>query len=371
MKMKIIIGSIIIFLVFYFFLAQFVLKPSTTERKFVLKPSTTESKFVLKPSTTESKLIDEEPKKPWISRSLNNFLMKFAPPQLRSLVIFDDSETLVFYLRAGSKEKEKWSPFFGFFDIPVEYVEWAYGTSNDGYVIQMLQRKEDWVINIDQDAFISNITSILELLIIMKLKGSDYSCFPDGGQEVREHNPVSCNPFFNILNLKPIRNKIDPFSSNFIHGFQATNEIKEKFIKKFGSWDPYSLETIPERRIPEGYRSDCVNNYLWDDCEPYHKLFIYLYYHLEVEWLAARAITISKTSETSQWDNAHPYCPNDHPTLDPNKLWIGTSLINQYGQPYILHSWYARDGEGPRIRYLKEQALLQMQQVTNERENWV
>lgn len=84
--------------------------------------------------------------------------------------------------------------------------------SADGYFYRMLRDLDcDIAVNVDEDAFILD-TSAVEDLIGAVLEGgyANAGC-PDGGNDAmpRDGDPTVTNPFFNVLDLRLIREKFD------------------------------------------------------------------------------------------------------------------------------------------------------------------
>lgn len=111
--------------------------------------------------------------------------------------------------------------------------------------------KTDWVVHCDEDAFFLQPDAVYS--IIEYMAANDYVCcgMPDGGVvKIRTHNPVSCNPFFLILNRSALYNKykseVDLYSS---------------------TWDPayesYTSPMVRESGVP----------YEYDQYEPYYPFF--------------------------------------------------------------------------------------------------
>ena len=168
-------------------------------------------------------------------------------------------------------------------------------TTADGYFYRMLEDSYcDWAINIDEDAFVVNDKAILELLDYMQR--NDYvNCGMSDGVLVRPYNPAVTNPFFNILNLKAIR---ECFNSDEISGFDY-----EKHRNAILSKLPPSLQQVDEERM-------AMTNE-----EPYYRFFL---------WLAYRFRTLYLDAEMH---------------LDG----ISTILKNHEGQPILYHSWFSRE----------------------------
>lgn len=169
--------------------------------------------------------------------------------------------------------------------------------SNKDYLTKLLYLKSKWVVHIDEDAFITNIDAIENIITFMKM--NDYVCtgMPDGGIiPTRFHNPVICNPYFLIINRDKLYDiyKFD----NSIESYQ---------------WDDkYRIYT------PDIVKNKCFK-YEYDDFEEYYKFFYWVLSHQQkILYLDANLLNI----------------PNDN---------ISNELLDNNGIPFLIHSWYSRE----------------------------
>jgi hypothetical protein len=160
----------------------------------------------------------------------------------------------------------------------------------DGYLFEILNLDVDYVINIDEDAFISDKNALFSLLDYMIDNNYDNCGMPDGGVlPIRIHHPLVTNPFFNIMNVRKIK-----------------KELTNPEIEKIEFDKPSYIEKLPEFITRE---------YNFDDYEPYNKLFIWLALNFKTLYLNAKI----------HHDN------------------ISTILLNQNGEQFLYHSWYSRE----------------------------
>jgi len=164
-------------------------------------------------------------------------------------------------------------------------------TTADGYLYNLIKDNVDFIINIDEDAFIIDNRK-LEVLLQYVIDNNYINCgMPDGGVvDIRKHNPLVTNPFFNILNVKEIRKKID---------------VKE-IIKNYSFHNPEFEKYCPSHLMK--------NKYAYDYYEPYNPFFV---------WLATNFKTLYLDAEVH----------NDG---------LSTILKDHLNQPFLLHSWYSR-----------------------------
>lgn len=80
-------------------------------------------------------------------------------------------------------------------------------TTADGYLMTILEKLDyDWIINIDDDAFLFDPSALYELLVYMRDNQYAYCGTPDAltYSPRPAFNPASMNPFFNIFNRRLI-----------------------------------------------------------------------------------------------------------------------------------------------------------------------
>lgn len=165
-------------------------------------------------------------------------------------------------------------------------------TSAEGYFYSNIMKSSaDIVLNIDEDAFITD-NRILKNLLEYCLDNEYVNCgVPDGGvMKTRIHNPLVTNPFFNILNVKKIKEQFD------ISNIKAKYSVHEKEFEKF---TPYHL---------------LRSNFQYDFYEPYVPFFIWLTTNFKTLFL-----------------NAEEHADG-----------ISTKVLDHEGNPFLLHSWYSR-----------------------------
>ncbi len=162
-------------------------------------------------------------------------------------------------------------------------------TSADGYLYQMVQDSDaDWVINIDEDAFVCNLDAMKRLIDYCLENGYDNCGMPDGGVvHLRDGNPLVTNPYFNILNTKAIREQF------------GINLLNEK----------------PDRsRFTQNDLLVGAHNFDNTSEEPYYPFFIWMSNHFKTLYLKA----------------------TNHPDGE------STVLYNHLGEPFLIHTWYSR-----------------------------
>ena len=184
-------------------------------------------------------------------------------------------------------------------------------TSAHGYLLDIIKLQNvEWVINIDEHAFIKDNSLIEQLIEYMDIDDIAIIGPPDGGlYSIRTEYPYIFNAFFTIFNLKKLKyddnelNKIKEVCDNWGNKndkdrFEYCNNFKEKVTDLF----PYKI----------------TNNFNSQGYEPYYPVFIYLQENNKFEWLFCK--------DTEEYKNTAPatevYTPN-------NKL-------------LLVHTWLAR-----------------------------
>lgn len=128
--------------------------------------------------------------------------------------------------------------------------------SADGYFYAMLRDTEcDIAINIDEDAFITDPQAVNDLVELMLREGyANIGCADAGEGLPRWGNPKVTNPFFNILNLKLIREKFN------------RNELK-RYTEEYEPYYPFFLwlaDHFKTLYLPAKLHPDGISTMLFD-----------------------------------------------------------------------------------------------------------
>lgn len=128
--------------------------------------------------------------------------------------------------------------------------------SADGYFYAMLRDKEcDIAINIDEDAFVTDPQAVNELVALMRKEGyANIGCADAGEGLPRNGNPKVTNPFFNILNLRLIREK---FNKADLSGYDEGLEPYYRFFLWMA--DNFKTLYLPARRHPDGISTELMD----------------------------------------------------------------------------------------------------------------
>lgn len=168
----------------------------------------------------------------------------------------------------------------------------------DGYFYTMLRDTDcDIAINVDEDAFISDLDAVMRLVDYVIENGYANAGNPEGGSGSCRHcNPLVTNPFFNIFNLKMIREK---FSEEAVRQFSYAEHRAEMEA------------AYPKHLLVSDY------NFAIDDQEPYYPFFFWQAYHFKTLYLPALTHEDTRT------------------TLLCLPAELGET-------PFCVHTWFAR-----------------------------
>jgi hypothetical protein len=168
------------------------------------------------------------------------------------------------------------------FDKWFEAVDYLYHVVNTGV---------EWVVNLDEDAFVCDWGALMNIAQYMKDNGYDYAGHPDGCGAIshRNYDFVVMNPFFNVFNVKKIREKL----------------VNRKIIDACG-YHPDMENLKPDWLFGEAYRNGT---------EPFNGFFYWMIGQFKPLFL--KSLTYSDGISTISLD------------LDE--------------KPFLYHSWYSRE----------------------------
>lgn len=165
------------------------------------------------------------------------------------------------------------------------------------YFKAILAEDADWLVHVDVDALLIDPSRVTSLIQHMKLQGFVCAGMPDGGAVwIRDHNPVACNAFFLIIHRAAIADAMK----------HEPNLLKTR-------WHDHYRKHTPSIAKNRGVAIQ------YDNYEHYYGFFNWLHKHCrKVLFLDA-----------CQWDG--------------EPAGITTVLKDHEGQPFLLHTWYARE----------------------------
>lgn len=177
-------------------------------------------------------------------------------------------------------------------DLPYEKKR-LLGTTAAGYLMQLLKADAEWVINIDEDAFLFDRDVLEELIDYCISNGYDNCGMPDGGVvHLRKMNPLVTNPYFNIFHVRSIKEKLAKTTSLDI----SLDDVDVNKLFPDLSWfkEPYNFKSL--------------------DAEPYYPLLLWMSQNVKTLYLNA----------------------TNHPDGE------STVLEDHKGRPFLIHTWYSR-----------------------------
>lgn len=179
-----------------------------------------------------------------------------------------------------------------FIDLPYPKVRLT-DTTADGYLYLVIADTEaDYVINIDEDAFVTDSARLQALLEHVIENGYGNAGMPDGGViSHRSWNPLVTNPCFTIMNTKLLRDVMDP---DAIAAMDIDDPALEASV-------PRALMRLPWE-LHAGY-------------EPFYRLYIWMSQAVKTLYLDARE----------------------------HSDGISTEIVDHLGRPVVLHTWYSRE----------------------------
>lgn len=168
----------------------------------------------------------------------------------------------------------------------------------DGYFYTMLRDTEcDIAINVDEDAFISDLDAVMKLVDYVIKNGYANAGNAEGGSgSCRHTNPIVTNPYFNVFNLSLIRER---FSKEAVLAFSYEAHRKEM------------EDAYPKHMLISAYSFDII------DQEPYYPFFFWLAYHFKTLYLPATTHSDTRTTI----------------------LCLPAELGEK---PFCIHTWFAR-----------------------------
>ena len=165
------------------------------------------------------------------------------------------------------------------------------GATADGYLLGLMEQTDaEWIVNIDEDAFVCDLAALQRLIDHCVAEGYDNCGMPDGGAvKIRDGNPLVTNPFFNIFHTGHLHNAYNPDS-------MTLESIEGHFPEEAKNWikQPYDYGNTTE--------------------EPFYPLLL---------WMGSRRRTLYLRA----------YNHSDG---------ISTVLCNHLGEPFLIHTWYSR-----------------------------
>ena len=189
-------------------------------------------------------------------------------------------------------------------ELPLPFYAYT-GWDAQGYLHAICSLDYDFVINIDEDAYVYDLAAMLDLIPFMAQEGYHYCGMPDGGvTQTRSDNPIVQNAFLNIFDLRAIRPKLPSIRTI------EKQEFREEWKAMF-----------PKSQLKEAYN--------WQGQDLYYPFGFWLFANFKPLYLDA---------ENWQADT------------------ISSVLKNHEGKSFVLHTWYSRayvKNEAPHVERIQ------------------
>jgi len=216
--------------------------------------------------------------------------------------------------------------------------------------IEQLKDSYDWIINIDDDAFLMDFDALYRLMEHMHEHQYDICGMADGLTLTPRDvfNPVSMNPFFNVIRTEPFRTRFTDRQS-MLARYDPSEHIKIVPIEMYHPeiWQK-SADQITGHEFPSSY-------------EPYYSFFHGVLPKLKVLWLYGKSYDYDKTVNpndvfvSDEPRRARTWYKYKKGILYENDPWT-TVLYNHERVPFVYHTWYARNyghGEDPTLPLIR------------------
>lgn len=188
----------------------------------------------------------------------------------------------------------------------------------DGYFYTMLADTDcDIAINVDEDCFIADPEAVFRLVdYVVEYGYVNAACPEGGGATPRNANPIVTNPFFDIFDLRQIRQKAgDALAiAAAVKAFDYRSHLQEM------------IDAYPKESLQKPGRFELT------DTEPYYPFFFWLAYHFKTLYLPSRKHSDGWT--TMLYD------------LDGNLLCQHSWLSRFYSTPdFLVRYWQKGAGQ--------------------------
>jgi hypothetical protein len=195
----------------------------------------------------------------------------------------------------------------------------------------------DWVINMDDDAFLCDFKALFDLMVFMEENKYDICGMPDGLTLTPRDifNPCSMNPFFNVIQLKTIKHKLPngvrdmvaPYHPKLLEHVDVTKYHPEMWGK--------TAEQLQGNEYSVSY-------------EPYYNWFHAVLPKSKVLWLYGQSYDYDKKLPlyevfiVDEPRRANTWPNNKKGILFDDDPWT-TVLYNHEGKEVCIHTWYSRN----------------------------
>lgn len=207
------------------------------------------------------------------------------------------------------------------------------------HCVEGYKNEYDWIINLDDDAFLCDFRALYDLMVHMEENQYDICGMPDGLTYTPRDvfNPVSMNPFFNVIQLKTIKTKLkspQDMIANYHPSLLQYVDVAKYHPEMWGK----KAHELNGSEFPVGY-------------EPYYPFFYGIAPKVKILWLYGRSYTFDPNAPRESV--IIPDEPRRAQTWPFGKKGITfdddpwtTVLYNHENKEVCLHTWYARNYGG-------------------------
>lgn len=209
------------------------------------------------------------------------------------------------------------------------------------HCVDAYKDKYDWIINIDDDAFLCNYKALYDLMVHMEENEYDICGMADGLTYTPRDvfNPTSMNPFFNVIQLKTLKKKLPNGPKDMLAQY-SPDLLKHVDLSLY---HPEMWGKTAEQMKGNEY----IVAY-----EPYYYFFYAILPKAKLLWLYGRSYNFDENVPRSEViipdEPRRSQCWHQHKKgiLFDDDPW--TTVLYSYDNvtPFILHTWYARNYGG-------------------------
>ena len=209
------------------------------------------------------------------------------------------------------------------------------------HCVDAYKDKYDWIINVDDDAFLCNFQALYDLMVYMEENQYDICGMADGLTYTPRDvfNPTSMNPFFNVIQLKTLKpklpNGVHDMLAQYSPGLLKHVDLSIYHPEMWGK----TAEQMQGNEYPIGY-------------EPYYYFFYAILPKAKLLWLYGRSYNFDENVPRHEViipdepRRSQKWYQHKKGILYDDDPW--TTVLYSYDKttPFILHTWYARNYGG-------------------------
>lgn len=207
------------------------------------------------------------------------------------------------------------------FDRPIYLLP---NTTADGYLIKLLDLKHDYVVSIDEDAFLYNYDTFFSLLEYFVKSDYTLAGMRDGAVcSPRAGHPMVINPFFMLLNRKKVAGYFDKELVKVIRVADVSYLVTDELLASLPLQNFWNFN---------------------DDIEPYYPFFL----------------TLLKKGAKFYYLNCRTWQDDPGVVWEGEKVKVATIVSDQNNADFLIHCWftsyYEYDGKKSRFDVIRSYA---------------